>query len=188
MLTVYLSHGLESSPDALKMQALKGVVEALEDCEAVVMDYRNMAAPSVRLQHLYQTLEARGELPECCVMAGSSLGGWLSAMVSSRFATRGCFMIAPALGLPDYPQTSPTLQSRQAHIIHGWQDDIVPPGPVIEIAQRQRLSLRMINDDHRLHASLPTILNDFDAFLRQCLLNDGISKCKKDTMTLDTST
>ncbi|MGY4878402.1 YqiA/YcfP family alpha/beta fold hydrolase [Vreelandella aquamarina] len=172
MLTVYLSHGLESGPNALKMQALKGIVEAHDDCEAVVMDYRDMPDPRMRLEHLYQTLEARGEPPECWVMAGSSLGGWLSAMVSSRFITRGCFMIAPALGLPDYPQTSPTLQARHAHILHGWQDDIVPPDPVIEIARRQRLSLRMINDDHRLHASMPTILNDFDAFLHQCLTDD----------------
>lgn len=172
MLTVYLSHGLESGPNALKMQALKGVVETFDDCEAVVMDYRNMPDPSERLARLYQTLEARDEPPACWVMAGSSLGGWLSAMASSRFVTCGCFMIAPALGLSDYPQTSPTLQSHHTHIIHGWQDAIVPPNPVIEIAQHQRLSLRMINDDHRLHASMPIILSDFDAFLRQCLTDN----------------
>ena len=40
MMTVYLSHGLESGPGALKMQALKGIAEQLDDCEPVVMDYR----------------------------------------------------------------------------------------------------------------------------------------------------
>lgn len=174
MLTVYLSHGLESGPNATKMQALKGVVETLDDCEAVVMDYRTMPDPATRLEHLFATLAARHEPADGWVMAGSSLGGWLSAMVSARFKTRGCFMLAPALGLPDYPQTSPTLQPCHAHIIHGWQDDIVPAGPVIEIARQQRLSLRMVNDSHRLQASLPIILNDFDAFLRQCLADDTL--------------
>ena len=86
MMTVYLSHGLESGPGALKMQAMKGVTERLEDCEPVVMDYRGMAEPE----------------------------------------------------------------------------------PVIERARLQRLSLRMLDDDHRLHDSLDTILSDFERFLRQC--------------------
>ena len=169
MITVYLSHGLESGPGALKMQALKGVVEKLDDCEAVVMDYRDMPEPQTRLEHLDQTLSARGDNPAECVMAGSSLGGWLSAMVSAQHATRGCFLLAPAIGLPDYPATSPTLQAQATHIIHGWQDDIVPPDPVIAFARRQRLSLRLVDDDHRLHASLPLILDDFDTFLHHCL-------------------
>lgn len=169
MITVYLSHGLESGPGALKMQALKGIVEKLEDCEPVMMDYREMPEPQTRLEHLNQTLNTRGDNPTECVMAGSSLGGWLSAMVSAQHATRGCFLIAPAIGLPDYPETSPTLHARATHIIHGWRDDVVPPGPVIEFAQRQHLSLRLIDDDHRLHATLPVILNDFEHFLRGCL-------------------
>jgi len=39
---------------------------------------------------------------------------------------------------------------------------------VIERARLQRLSLRMIDDDHRLHSSLDTILDDFTRFLAQC--------------------
>jgi alpha/beta superfamily hydrolase len=171
MITVYLSHGLESGPGALKMQALKGIVEKLEDCEPVVMDYRDMPEPQTRLKHLYQTLNARGDDPAECVMAGSSLGGWLSAMVSAEHATLGCFLMAPAIGLAGYPETSPTLKADATHIVHGWRDDVVPPGPVIEFAQRQRLSLRLIDDDHRLHTSLPVILNDFERFLRDCLAN-----------------
>ncbi|MYL22919.1 alpha/beta hydrolase [Halomonas alkaliantarctica] len=173
MITVYLSHGLESGPGALKMQALKGIVEELDDCEPVVMDYRDMPEPQARLDHLQQTLNARGDNPAACVMAGSSLGGWLSAMISAEHPSLGCFLIAPAIGLAGYPETSPTLQAGDTHIIHGWRDDIVPPGPVIEFAQRQRLSLRLIDDDHRLHASLALILTDFEYFLRRCLARQG---------------
>ncbi|RUR41268.1 YqiA/YcfP family alpha/beta fold hydrolase [Vreelandella populi] len=168
MMTVYLSHGLESGPKALKIQALKGIAEKLDDCEPVVMDYRGMAEPSRRLEHLLATIAKRNDKPEECVLAGSSLGGWLSAAASAHHSVLGCFLLAPALGLPEYPQTSPTIAARLTHIIHGWQDDVVLPGPVIEHAQRQHLSLRMVDDDHRLHASLDTILSDFERFLAQC--------------------
>ncbi len=168
MMTVYLSHGLESGPGALKMQALKGIAEQLDDCEPVVMDYRGMDEPAERLKHLTATLLARGDDPARCVLAGSSLGGWLSAAASTQTPVLGCFLLAPALGLPEYPETSPTIQAQHTHIIHGWRDDVVPPGPVIERARLQRLSLRMIDDDHRLHSSLDIILDDFTRFLAQC--------------------
>lgn len=168
MMTVYLSHGLESGPGALKIQALKGVAEKLDDCEPVVMDYRGMAEPQQRLQHLLEVLAQRGDDPVECVFAGSSLGGWLSAAVSARQPVLGCFLLAPALGLADYPESSPIIQAAHTHIIHGWGDDVVAPEPVIERARLQRLSLRMVDDDHRLHTSLDTILSDFERFLRQC--------------------
>ena len=157
MMTVYLSHGLESGPGALKIQALKGVAEKLDDCEPVVMDYRGMAEPQQRLQHLFQVLAERGDDPAHCVLAGSSLGGWLSAAVSAQQPVLGCFLLAPALGIAAYPETSPTIQARHTHIVHGWRDDIVAPEPV-----------RMVDDDHLLHASLDTILVDFERFLCQC--------------------
>ena len=168
MMTVYLSHGLESGPGALKTQALKGIAEKLDDCEPVVMDYRGMAEPQQRLQHLQATLAQRGDAPAQCVLAGSSLGGWLSAAVSAQQPVLGCFLLAPALGLADYPETSPIIQAQHTHIIHGWRDDVVAPEPVIERARLQRLSLRMVDDDHRLHTSLETILLDFERFLYQC--------------------
>lgn len=168
MMTVYLSHGLESGPGALKTQAMKGVAQKLDDCEPVVMDYRGIAEPQQRLEFLLRVLAERGDDPAQCVLAGSSLGGWLSAAVSAQQPVLGCFLLAPALGLADYPETSPVIQAQHSHIIHGWRDDVVAPEPVIERARLQRLSLRMVDDDHRLHASLETILCDFERFLCQC--------------------
>lgn len=168
MITVYLSHGLESGPGALKVQALKSIAGQLDDVEPVILDYRQLPDPLDRLAHLRHTLHERGDDPACCVMAGSSLGGWLSAMLSAEHAMLGCFLLAPALGLAEYPETSPVLKARTTHIIHGWQDEIIAAAPVIEYARAQRLSLRLVNDDHRLHASLTVILDDFERFLRHC--------------------
>ncbi|WP_447894889.1 YqiA/YcfP family alpha/beta fold hydrolase [Vreelandella sp. GE22] len=168
MKKVYLSHGLESGPEALKVQALKGVVERHEGYEPLVMDYRSQPSFKARLEHLFATLQARGDDPAQCILAGSSLGGFLSAAVSQCYPVLGCFLLAPALGMAEYPETTVTLQARHTHIIHGWQDDVVPFGPVIEHARRQRLGLRMVDDDHRLHASLELILRDFEQFLALC--------------------
>ncbi|MCS2610371.1 alpha/beta hydrolase [Halomonas dongshanensis] len=168
-LSVYLSHGLESGPQALKVQGLKRVVEAYDDCEAVVMDYRGQTDPRKRLHQLRATVIERGDDPAYCLMAGSSLGGWLSAAFSAEQPVLGCFLLAPALGLPEYPESSPPLQARATHIIHGWRDDVVLPGPVIEYARDRRLSLRLLDDDHRLHDSLTIVLDDFERFLKHCL-------------------
>lgn len=168
MISVYLSHGLESGPGALKVDALKGMTEKLDDVEPVVMDYRHLPDPRARLEHLRDTLHRRGDDPAGCIMAGSSLGGWLSAMLGAEHPMLGCFLLAPALGLADYPETSPVLRARSTHIIHGWRDDVIAPDPVIDYARRQRLSLRLLDDDHRLHQSLPTILDDFERFLHHC--------------------
>jgi alpha/beta superfamily hydrolase len=132
------------------------------------MDYRGMAEPQQRLQHIQAVLAERGDDPAQSVLAGSSLGGWLSAAVSAQQPLLGCFLLAPALGLAGYPETSLSIQAKYTHIIHGWRDDVVIPEPVIEQARLQRLSLRMVDDDHRLHGSLDTILIDFERFLRQC--------------------
>ncbi|GAB2723358.1 YqiA/YcfP family alpha/beta fold hydrolase [Halomonas garicola] len=168
MITVYLSHGLESGPGALKVQALKGVAERLDNVDTVVMDYRQQPDPRDRLEHLRRTLAERGDDPARCVMAGSSLGGWVSAMLGAEHAVLGCFLLAPALGIAGYPETSPVLKAQACHLIHGWQDDVVAPGPVIDYARDQRLSLRLLDDDHRLHASLSIILGDFERFLHHC--------------------
>ncbi|WP_249978910.1 YqiA/YcfP family alpha/beta fold hydrolase [Vreelandella olivaria] len=168
MMTVYLSHGLESGPGALKVQALKGIAEQLDDCEPVIMDYRGMAEPQQRFRHLLATISSRNDSLANCVLAGSSLGGWLSAAVSAQQQVLGCFLLAPALGLASHPETSPTIQAQHTHIIHGWRDDVIPPESVIERARVQRLSLRMVDDDHRLHDSLDIILHDFERFLIQC--------------------
>ncbi|WP_346796613.1 YqiA/YcfP family alpha/beta fold hydrolase [Halomonas sp. Bachu 37] len=168
MITVYLSHGLESGPGAFKVQTMKTLVEAHDECAAVVMDYRGMAEPEERLAHLLDTLASRHDDPARCIMVGSSLGGWVSAALSSTHPVLGCFLLAPAIGLPRYPQSCPRLQAEHSHIVHGWRDDVIPVDGVIDYARTQRLSLRLVDDDHRLHLSMPTILQDLGAFLDVC--------------------
>jgi len=82
-------------------------------------------------------------------------------------STAGCFLMAPALALPDYPQSRPRIGARHPQIIHGWADDVVPAMPVIELAREQNLPILVLPDGHRLASSLDRVVEEFRAFLQR---------------------
>jgi hypothetical protein len=49
--------------------------------------------------------------------------------------------------------------------VHGWRDDIVPVDKALAFARAQRAMTYLVDDDHRLHASLPKIASWFEAWL-----------------------
>lgn len=167
-LRVLLSHGLESGPDSTKMTALRERAEAMPGVEAFALDYRGLDSPAERLRHLQSYLADQDWSAGRTVLAGSSLGGWVSAAYSQQTPVLGCFLLAPAFGIEGFPESRPRVRADRTHIIHGWQDEVVPPGPVIELARAQRLSLHLVDDGHRLQHSLDEVLRAFDAFLAGC--------------------
>jgi pimeloyl-ACP methyl ester carboxylesterase len=175
-LAVVLSHGLESGPSSTKMQALTAVAESFDNVHVVVMDYRGMETPEERLSHLMTALEQLPYKPEQIILAGSSMGGWVSAAASSRIPVRGCFLMAPAFGLERYPDPAPVIRAQHVQIIHGWQDTVVPPGPVLAIAQKHHIAIRMVDDGHRLKNSLNLLISEFMSFL--CSTNN-IKSCNQ---------
>ena len=93
-----LSHGFESGPDATKVTALAEVAERLgwshERPDYTDLDARRGAGElgdvSARLQRLLglaKTAASRGPL----VLAGSSLGAWISGAASLQAPVRGLF-------------------------------------------------------------------------------------------------
>ena len=168
-LAVVLSHGRESGPSSTKMQALTAVAESFDNTQVISVDYRGMEAPEERLSHLMATLKALPYEPEQTILAGSSMGGWVSAAASSRIPVLGCFLMAPAFGLEHYPDPAPVIRAQQVQIIHGWRDTVVPPEPVIALAQRQRLGIRMVDDDHRLTHCLSLLVSKFQCFINHCI-------------------
>ena len=79
--------------------------------------------------------------------------------------------MAPALAMSAYPQSSPRVQARHTHIIHGWDDDVVLPMPEIELAREQKLPLLVLPDGHRLENSLARLVIEFRGFMSDCLSN-----------------
>ncbi len=168
---VFLSHGLESGPGSTKIQALKAVAESFEGVRAQAIDHRSTKDPDQRLQQMRDAMSAAGADPARTILAGSSMGGWVCARTSDETPVHGCFLLAPALALPKYPESRPCIRARFTQIIHGWQDDVVPPMPVIELAQAQNLPILLLPDNHRLEHSVARVADEFRAFLITTGLN-----------------
>ena len=114
-----LSHGFESGPDATKVTALAEAAERLGwsherpdytdlDARREVSELGDVPARLQRLLQLAQAAAARGPL----VLAGSSLGAWISAQGSLQVPLRGLFLMAP----PIWPGEKHAMQAAQVPI------------------------------------------------------------------------
>lgn len=166
---VFLSHGMESGPGSTKVQALKAEAETFPGVTAIALDHRSTKVPMERLQQMKEAMAEAGASPERTILVGSSMGGWVCARTSAETQVLGCFLLAPALAMSAYPQSSPRIQARHTQIIHGWDDDVVLSMPVIELAREQKLPLLLLPDGHRLENSLERLVSEFRIFMTRCL-------------------
>ena len=166
-----LSHGFESGPDATKVTALAEAAERLgwshERPDYTDLDARREAgelgdvpARLQRLLQLAQAAAARGPL----VLAGSSLGAWISAQVSLQVPLRGLFLMAP----PIWPGEKHAMQAAQVpiSILHGWHDELIPAQQVVDWAQARNARLLLVDDSHRLSDHVDASADAFAAFLQ----------------------
>ena len=150
-----LSHGFESGPDATKVTALAEAADALGwsherpdytdlDARRDVSDLGDVPARIERLLGLAKRAAARGPL----VLAGSSLGAYISGRVSLQVPVAGLFLMAPPIrmGRAQPLDAAPVPTS----IIHGWRDELIPADEVVMWAQARRDRLLLVDDSHRL--------------------------------------
>jgi alpha/beta superfamily hydrolase len=166
---VFLSHGLESGPGSTKIQAMKTEAETFPNIKAHAIDHRSSKDPATRLAQMREAMAQWGADPAHTILAGSSMGGWVCAQTCSETPVLGCFILAPALAMARYPQSSPVIQARHCQIIHGWDDDVVPVAPVLDLARDQGLPILVLPDGHRLENSLDRVVSEFREFLQTCL-------------------
>jgi len=131
-----LSHGFESGPEATKVTALAEVAERLGfsherpdytdlDARLDVSALGDVGARVQRLMALAEAAARRGPL----VLAGSSLGAWISGAVSLRVPVRGLFLLAPPVRLdPEHPLQAAAVPTS---IVHGWEDELIPASDVV---------------------------------------------------------
>ena len=166
-----LSHGFESGPDATKVTALAEAAERLGwsherpdytdlDARREVSELGDVPARLQRLLQLVQAAAARGPL----VLAGSSLGAWISAQVSLQVPLRGLFLMAP----PIWPGEKHAMQAAQVpiSILHGWHDELIPAQQVVDWAQARNARLLLVDDSHRLSDHVDASADAFAAFLQ----------------------
>lgn len=172
-----LSHGFESGPDATKVTALSAVAERFGwsherpdygdlDAKREISSVGDVPARLERLRGLARTAAAHGPL----VLAGSSLGAYISAQVALELAADGhapkaLFLMAPPLTMGPLPALdAPPLP---ISIIHGWDDELIPAAGVVAWAQARRARLLLVDDSHRLSANVRTSADAFAALLAE---------------------
>lgn len=165
-----LSHGFESGPDATKVTALAEAARRLGwSCERP--DYTDLDAcrekgelgdVPARLQRLLALARSAAERGPL-VLAGSSLGAYISGLASLRVSVAGLFLMAPPIrmGHADPLETARVPTS----IIHGWDDELIPAAHVVDWAQPRRARLLLVDDSHRLSGHVQASADAFASLL-----------------------
>ena len=160
-MKVYFSHGMESGPWGSKIQHL---AESAGDSGFAVdsIDYTDTMDPDVRAERLIEIISQESD---DCLLVGSSMGGYVSLVVSQSVDVSGVFLIAPALYIPGYRHQQ--YESRCSHIevIHGWSDEVIPVDHSIRYARDADCTLHLISGDHRLNSSIDVVDMNFRSFL-----------------------
>lgn len=146
---IYL-HGLESSSQSGKARQFAQLFPGMH-----TPDFSGTFEE--RMKQLYPIL---GNQKDWTII-GSSFGGLMGAVFTCRHPdqVRKLVLLAPALMLPEFtsehfrPIDIPTV------LVHGMQDDIVPPRLAREIAQEvfQNLEYIPVEDGHRLHRAFEVL-------------------------------
>jgi predicted alpha/beta-hydrolase family hydrolase len=166
-----LSHGFESGPEATKVAALADVAERLGwsherpdytgfDARREISELGDVEARQAHLLALATVAAKRGPL----VLAGSSLGSYVSARVSLQVPVAGLFLMAP----PTTMGRLPGLDAARVpvSIIHGWDDELIPAQAVVDWAYPRRARLLLVNDSHRLSAHVQASADAFAQLLQ----------------------
>ena len=164
---VVLSHGSDSSPDATKVSALAALAEAM-GWTTQRPDYRDddarghAGSVAPRIARLRATVEA---LPEPPVLVGSSMGAFVSALVSLDVAVAGLLLLATPGAIPDYPRALDMRRGVPTLLIHGWGDKVCAVSVTQKFAASCRVPLLVVDDDHRLSHSVDVIAAQCRVFL-----------------------
>ena len=166
---IILSHGSDSSPEATKVGTLAAVAEALGWCTQRP-DYRaddargHAGSVAPRIARLRATIEALDAPP---LLVGSSMGAFVSGLASLDVPVAGLLLLATPAEIPGYPRPFDLDHHVPSFLIHGWRDDVCPLPGVNAYAAKHRLPLLVLDDDHRLGASLDVITAQFRLWLDQ---------------------
>jgi alpha/beta superfamily hydrolase len=165
-----LSHGFESGPAATKAVACAEAARAL-GWTVEIPDYRAFDADLARsrlgdvesrIAHL------RGLANNCkgpLVLAGSSLGAFISARVALGVPVVGLFLMAPPIWLEDY-DFALQVPVVPTQVVHGWNDELISAMSVAGWAQVRNLRTTFVPDTHRLEGHVDFCGQEFARFLQ----------------------
>lgn len=167
-----LSHGFESGPDATKVAALADVAQRLgwshERPDYTDLDARREISELGDVPQRLQRLLALAQAAAQCgplVLAGSSLGAYISGLISLQVPVAGLFLMAPPVRMGPAPRLEAARVPTT--ILHGWDDELIPAQEVVEWAWSRRARLLLVDDGHRLAAHVETSAQAFAQLLQR---------------------
>jgi len=170
---IILSHGSDSSPDATKVSVLAALAESLgwstqrpDYSHDDARGHAGSVAP--RIARLRATIESTTTPP---LLVGSSMGAFVSGLVSLEVPVAGLLLLATPSEIPGYSRAFDMQQGLPTRLIHGWRDGVCPPAGIHAYCARHRLPLQMLDDDHRLGSSMEMIAAQFRQLLDQLAIS-----------------
>jgi predicted esterase len=164
-MKVLFSHGKESGPWGFKIKRLAALVRN-RGYELDSIDYRGIDDPELRVEKLLNNLVTASE---DIILVGSSLGGYVSLIAAEKTNCRAIFLMAPALYMPSLQQQDYYPDCSHIELVHGWQDDVIPPQNSIRFAEQTSSSLHLIEGDHGLRDVIESVESIFSNFLDRAM-------------------
>lgn len=158
---VCFAHGKESGPWGTKITRLAEVARA-RGFEVMSPDYSRTPMPQERVAQLLALQPRASRL----VLAGSSMGGYVSAMACAALRPQALFLMAPALYFPGWDEEPAGCPAMTA-VVHGWRDNVVPVERSLRFAQPRAAALHLLDSGHTLTDQLPVLSLLFDTLLAQ---------------------
>jgi predicted alpha/beta-hydrolase family hydrolase len=165
---VILSHGSDSGPEATKVSALARVAEAL-GWTTSRPDYREedrLGYAGCVPQRLARLVEAMQGQPRPLVLAGSSMGAFVSGLASLRAPCDGLFLIALPIDIPGCPQRFHVAPGVPGMLVHGYRDELCPVDAAVAFTRTRGMPALLLDDDHRLANHVDVLERQFELFLR----------------------
>lgn len=161
---IVFSHGKESGPWGNKISAMAEIAKA-RGIPHDSLDYTDLVNdPEARVERLAAHVAAMDELP---ILVGSSMGGYVSTVVSTRFAVPGMFLMAPALYISGYAVQDYPSKAQHIEVVHGWSDDVIPVELSMQFCRRMDCTQHVVAGGHRLTDAIPELLVLFGFFLER---------------------
>ncbi len=155
------AHGLDADPWGVKSKAM--AEEARKTgLQLDALDFRGMADPDQRVDKIIAHLrDKQGPI----VLAGSSMGGYVSAAAAQEIELAGLFLVAPAFYLPGYRKHVFFNLPDKIEVVHGWKDEVIPVDNSIRFSKLHNASLHIVRGDHRLSGLADEVAALFGRFL-----------------------
>lgn len=165
---VILSHGSNSGPDATKVSALARVAESLgwstENPDYRAADAQGYAAAApARVAQLVRRMREAPRRP--LLLAGSSMGAFVSGLASMQAGCDGLFLMALPIEIPGCPRFDAAPGVR-GMLVHGYRDEMCPVEAATAFARARGMPALLVADGHRLGEHLEVLKQQFALFLR----------------------